>query len=147
MKRVSLAAVAVGALLALTACRAGDVQPASFDVAHEACAHCRMTGSNGRAVAQLVVPGEEPLFFDDIGCLSDYLAKTTVPDTGVAFVTDYGTRQWVRADAAAYVRQPSIDTAMGSHLIAFASASARDASPDAKGAEPVVVDTILRKPR
>lgn len=141
------AAAAIVGLLSMAACRTADVHPASFDVAHEPCAHCRMTGSNGRAVAQLVVPGEEPLFFDDIGCLGDYLEKATVPATAVSFVTDYGTRAWVPTSSASFVRQASIDTAMGSHLIAFASSSARDASADAKGGQPVAVDTILRRSR
>ena len=120
-------------LTALSSCAPATPQPVAFDAATEACRYCRMTGSNGRAAGQIVAPGEEPLFFDDIGCLRDYLAAATPAKGAVAFVTDYATRAWIRADAAAYLSQPSIETPMASHLIAFASPAARDASPDARG--------------
>lgn len=119
--------------LALVSCAPAVPQPVAFDAAKEQCRYCRMTGSNGRAAGQVVAPGEEPLFFDDIGCLRDYLAATPPVSGAVAFVTDYATRGWIPAETAAYVSQPSIETPMGSHLMAFASAAAREASPDARG--------------
>jgi copper chaperone NosL len=133
--------------LVLAGCAPAEPKPVAFDAAHEACAFCRMTGSNGRVAAQLVAPGEEPLFFDDIGCLRDHLAKAPAATGAVAFVTDYTTRAWVRADTAVFVLQPSIDTPMGSHVIAFASAALRDAAPDAKGGRAVTAAEILgRRP-
>lgn len=134
-------------VVCLAACAASVPQPVAFDAGRESCAFCRMTGSNGRVAAQLVAPGQEPLFFDDIGCLRDYLAKTPAADDAVAFVTDYTTRAWVRADAAVFVLQPAVDTPMGSHVIAFASASARDAAPDARGGRAVVAAEILGRTR
>ena len=49
-----------------------------------------MTGSDGRSAAQLLTPGQEPLFFDDLGCLRDYLRQQgTLPAETVAFVADH----------------------------------------------------------
>lgn len=131
----------------VAACAPAVPQPATFDASTEACRYCRMTGSNGRSAGQIVAPGEEPLFFDDIGCLRDYLAAAPPVNGAVAFVTDYATKAWVRADRAAYVSQPSIDTPMASHLLAFASPAARDASPQARGGRALsALDVFGRKP-
>ena len=40
----------------------------------DACAHCRMVIVSQATAAQIAAPGEEPRFFDEIGCLRDYLA-------------------------------------------------------------------------
>ncbi|MBP8272856.1 MAG: nitrous oxide reductase accessory protein NosL [Acidobacteria bacterium] len=133
-------------LVALVAsCAPAATVPVTFDAAHEACAFCRMTGSNGRAAGQLVTPGEEPLFFDDIGCLRDYLAKTPAAKGAVAFVTDYTTREWLRADEAIFVMQPTVETPMGSHLTAFASETTLQNEPAAAGGSRVTTIGILGK--
>jgi len=57
--------------LALTACTRGPAHPGTLDTRNDACAHCRMAVSDPRFAAQLAAPGEEPRFFDDLGCLRD----------------------------------------------------------------------------
>src|SRR5262245_19307588 len=102
-----LATLLVTLILASAAC-GGEVQPADFDAAHQPCQFCRMTGSNGRTAAQLVAPGREPLFFDDIGCLQNYLRRAgTVVSGTVAYVVDHASGAWVRADRAVYTRNPA----------------------------------------
>ncbi len=130
-------------VIAAGAC-SGAPAPASFDAAHEPCRFCRMTGSTGRFAAQLVSPHEEPLFFDDIGCLLGYL-KQTVPITSgmVAYVTDHQTGRWVRADRAVYTHHDAISTPMGSHLVAHESAASRDADPGARGGTPRAVGEVF----
>ena len=67
---------AAAALVALSfACRGGPARPAALDTRNDACSSCRMPVSNAKLAAQLAAPGEEPRFFDDIGCLRDFLAK------------------------------------------------------------------------
>lgn len=138
---VAWAAVAIG-------CRAGDVVPAAFDPAQDACAFCRMVGSNGRSAGQIVSPGESPRFFDDIGCLRDYLRSgASVPAEAVAFVVDHDSRAWVRAGQALYTYAPTVATPMNSHLIAHASQASRDRDADAKGGEPrSMADTFVGVP-
>jgi copper chaperone NosL len=130
-------------ILLLAGCGRGPVQPVDFDAAHEACRFCRMTGSDGRTAAQLVSPGEEPLFFDDIGCLRDYVRQTSLAASAVMFVADHRTRAWVRADSAIFTQQAQLATPMSSHLIAHASAVSRDADADAREGAVVTIEEIF----
>ncbi len=124
--------------LVLAACARGPAEPAKLDTRNDSCAFCRMAVSDARFAAQLAAPGEEPRFFDDIGCLARHLAKKPpLPRGAVAFVADHRTREWVRASRAVYTRRESLETPMASHLVAHAAASSRDADPAAAGGTPV----------
>src|SRR5215831_16199969 len=101
-----------------------------------------MPVSDARLAAQLVAPGEEPKFFDDIGCLRDFLAGNAPGGGGAAYVADHRTKQWVRASSAVYTRA-AIATPMGSHWIAHATASSRDADPAARDGADVPVREIF----
>jgi copper chaperone NosL len=91
-----------------------------------------MAASDARFASQLVAPGELPRFFDDLGCLADYLKAGKGPAGAVAFVADHRTKAWIRADRAVYTRVAGLQTPMGSHVIAHADAASRDTDPDAK---------------
>jgi copper chaperone NosL len=96
-----------------------------------------MAVSDARFASQLVAPGELPRFFDDLGCLADYLKAGKAPAGALVFVADHRTKAWVAADRAVYTRVPGLATPMGSHVIAHESAASRDADPDAKTGTPV----------
>ena len=115
-----------------TACGGGAPEPATLDTRNEQCAFCRMAVSDARFASQLVAPGELPRFFDDTGCLADYLKAGKAPAGAVAFVADHRTKAWVRADRAVYTRVPGLATPMGSHVIAHAEAASRDADAEAR---------------
>lgn len=129
MSRVALLFCALATLLA---CQAASPQPAVLDVGNELCASCRMPVSDASLAAQLVAPGEDPRFFDDIECLRDYLSRLPQPRNAACFVADHRTRAWVRRDAAVYVRS-NIATPMGSHLTAYADSASAAADPAARG--------------
>lgn len=131
MKRLLAAALAAGA------CTGGPVRPARLDAGNEACGWCRMVVSDPRFAAQLVAPSEEPVFFDDIGCMASYLKGRPLPLGAVAFVADHRAKEWVAAAGAVYTKVPLLATPMGSHLIAHASAASRAADPDANAGAPV----------
>ena len=131
-----LAAATVVALAAV-ACGSGAPEPAALDTRNEPCASCRMAVSGAAFASQLVAPGELPRFFDDLGCLADYLKAGKAPARATAFVADHRTKAWVRADRAVYTRVPGLETPMGSHVIAHADAASRDADPVAKTGQPV----------
>ena len=140
MKKVRLAAVAI----ALASCTRGPAKPAPVDTRNDACASCRMAVSSARFASQLAAPGEEPKFFDDLGCLGDYLRKgPPLPRGTVAFVADHRTGEWVRASVAVLTRRESLDTPMGSHLVAHANAASRDADPVAAGGKPVSTSEVF----
>ena len=130
--------LAAATTLALAvACGGGAPEPAALDTRNEQCASCRMAVSSAVFASQLVAPGELPRFFDDLGCLADYLKAGKAPKGATAFVVDHRTKAWVRADRAVYTRVPGLETPMGSHVIAHADAASRDADPDAKTGQPV----------
>jgi copper chaperone NosL len=131
------------ALLALVACGGGAPEPADLDTRNEPCASCRMAVSSAAFASQLVAPGELPRFFDDLGCLRDYLKDGKAPKGATAFVADHRTRAWVRADRAVYTRVPGLETPMGSHVIAHADAASRDQDPDARGGGPVAAAELF----
>ena len=112
------------------ACAEGPPGPATLGVGRQPCDHCRMTVSDPRFAAQLVAPGEDPRFFDDVGCLAAFLRDPEgVPPGAVAYVADHRTSDWVRAATAVYTRVDTLATPMSSHLIAHADAASRDADP------------------
>jgi copper chaperone NosL len=127
-----------GLLMALEACTSAPPGPAALDTKHEACAFCRMAISNARHAAQLVAPSEEPLFFDDVGCLAGHLRlKGPLGPGSMTYVADHRTKAWVEAGRAVYTKVPGLETPMGSHVVAHADAASRDADPDAKGGTPL----------
>ncbi len=143
---MTTAGVACRAALALTlaACSRGPAQPSSVDTRSDSCAFCRMAVSDARFAGQLAAPGEEPRFFDDLGCLRDYLgANHRLPRGSVAFVADHRTGEWVRAARALYTRRESLRTPMSSHVIAHAGRTSRDGDPAAAEGSPVPVAELF----
>ena len=122
---------------ALAVACGGEPGPAPLDTRNEQCASCRMAISSAVFASQLVAPGEVPRFFDDLGCLADYLRAGKAPAGATAFVSDHRTKAWVRADRAVYTRVPGLETPMGSHVVAHVDAASRDQDPDARAGAPV----------
>ena len=55
------------------ACSPGVPAPAELDPKNDTCTVCRMAVSDRHVAAQVVERGEEPQFFDDLGCLAKFL--------------------------------------------------------------------------
>lgn len=127
----------------LAACGSGSTVPAALDTRNDVCRTCRMTVSNPAFAAQLVAPGEEPAFFDDIGCLVAFLRESPRPNGAAAFVADHRTRLWIPAGTAVYTRVPALATPMGSHLVAHASAASRDEDPGVRGGSAVTLADLF----
>jgi len=135
MKRYAACALA----LMVVGCAGGPPMPTALDTRNDACGACRMAVSDVRFAAQIVAPGEEPVFFDDIGCLADYLRQhATLPPRAAAYVADHRTRAWVPAAAAVFTKVTDLQTPMGSHVIAHASPSSRDADTEARAGTAVL---------
>lgn len=130
-------ALLLAATLLAGGCASGPPEPATLDTGNEACASCRMAVSDARFASQVVAPGELPRFFDDLGCLAESLRREKTPAGAVAYVADHRTKAWIRADRAAYTRNPGLETPMSSHVIAHADPGSRDQDPDSKGGTPV----------
>jgi copper chaperone NosL len=138
-------AAAAPLLLAL-ACAGGPPPPAALETNAEACAWCRMSVSDPRLAAQLVAPSEEPMFFDDIGCLANMLEgvrRDGKRSPGMAYLADHRTGAWVPAHRAILTRNRSFATPMGSHLLAHADTASRDADPAAAGGVSVALAEVF----
>lgn len=144
-RRALLGPILAGTFAAM-ACTGGEPSPAPLDTATETCRSCRMPVSDPRLAAQLSAPGEEAVFFDDIGCLRDFLKQNRVPPAAFAYVVDHRTASWVRAAEATYSRCPSLETPMGSHLIAHSSPESRDADATAGRCAGVSPEEVFGSP-
>jgi copper chaperone NosL len=102
-----------------------------------------MAVSDKHFAAEVVAPGEEPRFYDDIGCLANDVARHAELVRGTAFVADHRTGEWVQARRAVYTRVPDLATPMGSHLIAHVDPPSREADPAAKGGTPTSVTDVF----
>lgn len=108
------------------ACRRGPPAAAALQPGTP-CSHCRMTVLDQKLASQIVAPGEEPRFFDDLGCLTAYLAAHPAEPGARAFVADHASGAWIDAAQAVYSRDEAIATPMNSHLVAHAGEAARAA--------------------
>ena len=134
--------IAIACLMAV--CCASDRTPAGINRGQDTCAQCRMVIVSQATAAQIVSPDEEPRFFDEIGCLAEYLsrASSSLPEDSVIYVADHRSGEWVEADHAIFTRT-AIATPMASGVIAHADAASRDADPAAQGGTPMAASDIL----
>jgi copper chaperone NosL len=117
--------------------------PVGIDLGRDACRHCRMAIVSKATAAEIVAPGEEPLLFDDIGCLRDFAAAMPPPPDAVVFVTDHRSGEWIDARHAVFTRT-SLQTPMGSGIVAHADTASRDQEPAARSGSVVSAGSILR---
>lgn len=127
----------------LAACD-GEARPEVLVQGRDLCASCRMPVSDLHFAAQITAPGELPRFFDEVGCLSDFVKSGSSKVSGaVAWVADHRTGAWVRADRAVFTRVPTLTTPMNHHLVAHESAASRDSDPDARGGQPATAQEVF----
>lgn len=128
----------LAAALVMSACAGGLPGPAAIGLGEDACAACRMTIVSRATAAQIVRAGDEPVFFDDLGCLRDYLRRQPLPGDAVVYVADHRTGAWLNARAAVFTKT-TVVSPMASGLLAHADASSRDADPAAAGGSQATV--------
>jgi copper chaperone NosL len=139
---MSLRAVILALAVAAAACSSGLPEPVDTS-GSDACRHCRMTVSDVHFAAQVVARGEEPIFFDDIGCLAKWLKDSQPSDRAVVFVADHRTGHWVVARHAVYTRAPHLATPMGSSIIAHVDDASRDQDPAARGGTTQTIEQVF----
>lgn len=128
----------LAAALVMSACAGGPPEPAAVGLGEDACGSCRMTIVSRATAAQIVRAGDEPVFFDDLGCLRDYLRQQPLPGDAVVYVADHRTGEWVDARLAMFTRTTA-STPMASGLLAHADATSRNADPAAAGGSQATV--------
>jgi copper chaperone NosL len=87
-----------------------------------------MTIVSRATAAQIVAPGAEPIFFDDLRCLTDHLARTPLTEDARVFVADRATGEWIDQRDAVITKEHE-STPMGSGLVARRRTSAPRVTP------------------
>lgn len=123
-------------------CGSRPSRPIQIRLGEDTCEQCRMTIISTATAAQIVVPGGEPVIFDELGCLATYLSGHRIGDASI-FITDHRTGEWVDAAGAIFTRT-NTSTPMSSGLLAHADAASRDADPAARDGTPVPAADVLR---
>lgn len=139
---MNVAARVLAAVILLAGCAASRPAPAVLQ-AGTPCSHCRMIVSDQRVAAQIVAPGEDPLFFDDIGCLTAFLREHPPGRDAAVYVADHASGAWIDAREAVYSRSDALTTPMGSHIVAHRDAAARDADPAVRNASSLMATDVL----
>jgi copper chaperone NosL len=103
---------ALAACLASAACEPAE-GPAAIAYDREPCAHCGMLISEPAFAAQLELDGEDPLSFDDPGCLLRYRAERQ-PRWRAAWYHHAREPRWIPEPEVAFERFPQ--TPMGSGI-------------------------------
>ena len=114
-----LAAGLAVSLLPLAACRKNAYGPVAL-LPEDVCAMCKMAISEKRFAAEFIDRDGQALKFDDIGCMIHYIKEKQVREQVAAiYLTDFETRQWVRAEEAHCVQSEQIKSPMSGGIIAF----------------------------
>lgn len=147
-RRTRLGTVSAALVAAGIACSQAVPPPATLDTKNDTCSVCRMTVSDRHLAAQILERGEEPRFFDDLGCLAKFLDEHQLRDA-VVYVADHRTGEWTPAASAVYSRLARASTPMASGLIAHATLESRADDGAAAGSALVDAQTALgrRMPR
>lgn len=118
------------AWLATSGCAAQARSPEPVPIDRAECARCGMLISTEEGAAQIISPGEDTRFFDDVACLA--AAWQNHPAAARAFVRLHG-GIWADVESTSFARPRSAHTAMGSGIVAFATlAEARAADRDGR---------------
>ena len=129
-------------MVGAAACAPAGARPIEPRVGDDTCAQCRMTLLSIATAAQIAAPGREPMVFDDLGCLREYLRAHPLPADALVFVADHRTGMWLEARDALLTRA-AVRTPMDSRVIAHADRESREADPDALHGEPLTVEWLL----
>jgi len=106
-------------LFFLVACAAGQVGPVPIEDG-DACSFCRMAISERQFAAEIIKTDETVLKFDDIACMLRFQERAEDKAKPAAiFVTDYASKEFMKAEDAFFTRSETIKTPMGGGIIAF----------------------------
>lgn len=110
-------------LLIATACtRTVDQSPREINFDRDICVNCLMGLADQKFSAQSINQRNEVIWYDDLGCLIEYMNSPDWAkyggDEAVSYIGDAETGQWVRVEDAWYVY--GVDTPMGYGYAAYA---------------------------
>lgn len=127
MRRTGLHTVLIPIILCawvLSACGKQEYKPVAVHEHTDRCAICNMSVTDDPHATQIIKKDGQPLLFDDLGCLYEWISQNGRDEIGVAFVRDYHTKEWIKLEDAYYVYDPSIRTPMAYGVISFSDKNA-----------------------
>ena len=127
---------AAAGLAVLLACATPAPRPIVYG--SDQCAHCHMTIADPRYTAELVTTTGKVIVFDDIGCLSAFLAAGTVAPRAIhsTWAHDYlAPDAFLRTGELHFVHSTAFHTPMHSGIVAVAQPSSADSLGAAVGGE------------
>lgn len=123
-RRAAVLAGLVLAAVGVAGCRSETpVGPPTVKYGRDQCAECGMIINEERSACALLVDAggvPETLLFDDIGDMLDYERKHTLLRVIARYVHDHTDLSWIAAEGAVYLVGTTIQTPMGSGIVALA---------------------------
>ncbi|MBE7515569.1 MAG: nitrous oxide reductase accessory protein NosL [Chloracidobacterium sp.] len=119
--------------LIFSACGTAEIVPVAIED-HDMCSFCRMAISEKEFAAEIIATDEKVYKFDDVGCMLKFAKNEgDALKPAAIFVTDFDSRQWIKAHDAFFVKTGSIKTPMSGGLIPFADKAKADAFAASSG--------------
>lgn len=116
--------------------------PPTIHYGEDVCEFCGMIISDERFAAGYLTADGQEYIFDDIGdMVQHYLQQEQ--EVAAAFVHDYQSHVWIRAETAAYVLSPHLSTPMLSGLVAVSKTEEAQSLISQSGGETLSFDELL----
>ncbi|MGA5688540.1 nitrous oxide reductase accessory protein NosL [Cytobacillus pseudoceanisediminis] len=119
MKNRTILLIAILVIL-LSACSSSASEPAEIKQSRDSCDNCNMGIAELKSAAQLILKSGEPVLFDDIGCMTQYI-QTENPEYDAAFVHDSLSREWISFETSSFIQNGHIESPMSYGIAAFES--------------------------
>jgi copper chaperone NosL len=120
-KHFNLLIILSGMIFVSACTRTADQTPREINFDRDICINCLMGLADQKFSAQSINLRNEVLWYDDLGCLVEYMKspdwETYGGDDAVSYIGDAETGQWVRVEDAWYVY--GVDTPMGYGYAAY----------------------------
>ena len=118
-KKLTILAILLLILLSACTAPASESQPPDIAYGQDLCDQCGMVIGEARFAAAILLSSGKYLKFDDIGEMLAYFKANPEIQVEAWFVHDYTSEEWVRGEKAFFVRSSSLQTPMGTGIVAF----------------------------
>ena len=118
LSRILLVAMSI---LFLAACSEKTYEPRAVNPETDVCQICNMSVTHVDYAAQTVLKNGDPVVFDDLGCLMDYILQNGEGDIGASYIRATNSSDWLNIKEAVYVYSKDYWTPMNYGVLAFSS--------------------------